>query len=37
MSNYMLPAPMTDATLTQEGVAADARAVGDEVSTRTIK
>ena len=31
MSNYMLPAPMTDATLTQEGVSADAKAVGDAV------
>ena len=28
MSNYMLPAPLTDATLTQEGCPADAKAVG---------
>lgn len=29
--------PPTDTTLTQEGVAADAKVVGDELSTRTVK
>ena len=29
--------PPTDTTLTKEGVAADAKAVGDELSTRTVK
>lgn len=32
----LLPTP-TDTTLTQEGVAADAKAVGDALSTRTVK
>lgn len=31
MSNFMGAAPLTDTTLTQEGVAADAKAVGDAV------
>lgn len=34
---YMLLPPPTDTTLTQEGVAADAKVVGDELSTRTVK
>lgn len=29
--------PPTDTTLTKEGVAADAKAVGDALSTRTVK
>lgn len=37
MSNFMNAVPPTDSTLTQEGVAADAKAVGDELSTRTVK
>lgn len=34
MSNYMLPAPLTDATLTQKGVPADANATGDALGKR---
>ena len=34
---YAVTPPPTDTTLTQEGVAADAKAVGDELSTRTVK
>ena len=34
MSNYMLPAPLTDATLTQKGVPADAKATGDVLGKR---
>ena len=34
MSNYMLPAPLTDATLTQKGVPADAKATGDALGKR---
>lgn len=37
MSNFMGAYPDVDKTLTQEGVAADAKAVGDELSIRTIK
>ena len=37
MSNYMLPAPMTDATLTQEGVPADSKAAGDAVKNVRIE
>lgn len=37
MSNFMSALPLTDTTLTKEGVAADAKAVGDELSTRTVK
>ena len=33
----MLSPPPTDKTLTQEGVAADAKAVGDALSARTIR
>ena len=33
----MLLPPPTDTTLTQEGVAADAKAVGAALSTRTVK
>ena len=35
MSNYMLPVPLTDATLTQKGVPADAKATGDALGKRT--
>lgn len=34
MSDYMHPAPLTDATLTQEGVPADAKATGDALGKR---
>ena len=34
MSNYMPPAPLTDATLTQDGMAADAKAVGDALAKK---
>lgn len=34
MSNYMLPAPLTDATLTQKGVSADAKATGDAIGKK---
>lgn len=35
MSNYMLPAPLTDATLTQKGVPADAKETGYALGKRT--
>nr|DAQ51247.1 MAG TPA: hypothetical protein [Caudoviricetes sp.] len=34
MSNYMHPTPLTDATLTQENVPADAKATGDAISKK---
>lgn len=34
MSDYMHPAPLTDATLTQKGVPADANATGDALGKR---
>lgn len=37
MSNFMLPAPLTDATLTQEGCPADAKVVGDKLAEKQKK
>lgn len=34
MSNYMHPTPLTDATLTQENVPADAKATGDALGKK---
>lgn len=34
MSNYMHPTPLTDATLTQKNVPADAKATGDAISKK---
>lgn len=34
MSNYMHPTPLTDATLTQENVPADAKATGDAIGKK---
>ena len=34
MSNYMHPTPLTDATLTQENVPADAKATGDAMGKK---
>lgn len=34
MSNYMHPTPLTDATLTQENVPADAKATGDAIGQK---
>lgn len=34
MSNYMHPTPLTDATLTQENVPADAKSTGDAISKK---
>lgn len=37
MSNFMGAYPDVDKTLTQDGVAADAKAIGKELSARTVK
>ncbi len=34
MSNYMHPTPLTDSTLTQENVPADAKATGDAIGQK---